>query len=100
MAPKKMEFTCIKANIADEDGNKVWVGEKVTFGKKMADHYRKLGFIEMPLPDFGDDEDDAITADEPATSGATGTAEGATSDAGESAEEEDKPKPAPKRRRL
>ena len=110
-----IEFEVIKANIADEEGNKVLVGETVELGKKMAAHYRDLGYIKMPLPYFGDDEDeepvttpDADAGGEPDDGGAadgagtvpTEPTEGATAAAGAKSEKAAGAKSTSKRRRL
>ena len=110
--PTKIEFTVVKANIADEDGKKVLVGERVTLGKKLAAHYRDLGYIEMPLPEFGDDDeaDDlgTDTSSKPDDAGAADgetavspePTEGAATEEGAQPEKEDSAKPPAKRRRL
>jgi hypothetical protein len=101
-APKQIEFTVIKANIADEDGNKVLIGSTVKLGKKMAEHYRKLGYIEMPLPDYGDDNepDDVHGTSDAGEAEDAGAAEGEAAPESASAKEEASAGDAPKRRRL
>ena len=93
---KKIEFTVIKTNIADEDGKKVMIGGKVLLGKTLAKHYKKLGYIEMPMPDFDDATADIEIKEEKPDADKDATA-GSTSDEPKA---EDSPEPAPKRRRL
>jgi predicted HicB family RNase H-like nuclease len=63
---ERTKFKVFKANILDDDGNKVLEGEVVALSPKLAKHYNKLGFLRPYFEeDEDDDEDAAESAREP-----------------------------------
>lgn len=54
---ERTKYKVFKANILDDDGNKVLAGEVVALSPKLAKHYNKLGFL-RPFFDEDDEEED------------------------------------------
>lgn len=59
-APARTKYRVFKANIMDDDGNKVGDGAIVELTAKTAKHYNRLGYLKPFIEDDDDEgEDDA-----------------------------------------
>ncbi len=56
---ERTKYRVFKANIMDDDGNKVGDGSIVALTAKTARHYNKLGYLKPFIDDDDEDEDDA-----------------------------------------
>lgn len=85
MEQERTKYLVHKANIMDDDGNKVLAGSVVALSPKLARHYNSLGFLrpfmddeEEEEPDDDEEEDDdepSIPARPRRTSTITGSAQ-------------------------
>jgi hypothetical protein len=57
-APARTKYRVFKANIKDDDGNKVGDGAVVELTSKTAKHYNRLGYLKPFFDEADDDEDD------------------------------------------
>lgn len=58
MTEERIKYRVFKANIMDDDGNKVGDGAIVSLTPKTARHYNKLGYLRPYMDDDDDEEDD------------------------------------------
>lgn len=59
MSDERTKYRVFKANIMDDDGNKVGDGAIVELTAKTAKHYNRLGYLKPFIEDDDEDEDDA-----------------------------------------
>jgi hypothetical protein len=61
--PGRTKYRVFKANIMDDDGNKVGDGAVVELTKATAKHYSRLGYLKPFFDDEGEEDEDADELD-------------------------------------